>query len=355
MKNELYFISSIFHLLVAAMTSASRPETRAFFVFIRFDKQRYEALIPCCATLLGRCDQLLFVDDGKSSTRQRKRNAAHILAFAKTQQVSRIFVGNDRHIEFQYVAHHLKKHIEMTAVYLDEGLYTYVGRKSSQSFAEKWVDQGLKKLIYGYWWQTPPTIGASKFIDEAWLAYPDQACSMLQSKSVKQLPVKGAETQAFKVFIDCWAQRYVLPKMLDSVDYVLTITDEKNFARFPNYRESVSNLVRTLLKQDNKVAVKYHPNADGRDLLNLENMSGKIIVLPSELPFEVLLPLLSKAILIAEFSSTLLTARLLMPQMTVWSIQHAEQNVPSQLQVLLEKLDIGQYSLGDIVKLVELN
>lgn len=349
MRNELYIISSIFHLLIAAIVSASRPGTRAFFVFIRFDRKRYDALQPCVCTFLGRSEQLLFVEDGDKSAKQRKRNAAQILAFAKANSVGRVCVGNDRHVEFQSVVYFLRKvRPDVRTVYLDEGLFSYVGRKASQSFAERWLDQGLKKLVYGFWWQTPPTIGASKYIDEVWLAYPDLACSVLQTKSKRPLPLSGIAGDAFQTFIGCWAGLYDLPARLDNVDYVLTVTDEKNFSRFPHYREALTQLVTLLVEQDKKVAVKYHPNANGCDLLGLGAISEKVAILPSAIPFEVLLPLLSRATLIAEFSSTLLTARLLVPEIVIWSIRHAQQKVPDELRGLFDKLSIKQYSFAEI-------
>jgi hypothetical protein len=349
MRNELYFISSIFHLLIAALVLASRPDAKALLVFIRFDKKRYEALLPCCTRLAGSVEQLLFLDDGDKSTKQRKRNAREILAFAKANQVSRVFVGNDRHIEFQSVVYHLRKVFpDVRAIYLDEGLFSYVGRKASQSFADKWIDQSLKKLAYGHWWHTPPTIGASKYVDEAWLAYPELACAALQEKPRVQLPLQGASSESFHAFIGCWAGLYDLPADLADVDYVLTITDQKNFSRFPDYSQSIRQLVEQLVAQAKTVAIKYHPNANGRDLLNLAAVSEQVMVLPSAMPFEVLLPLLSRATLIAEFSSTLLTSRLLMPNMTVWSIRHAQQTLPLEMQRLLEALAIESHSLDEI-------
>ncbi|WP_178863884.1 polysialyltransferase family glycosyltransferase [Thiomicrorhabdus cannonii] len=349
MRNELYFISSIFHLLIAALVLASRPDAKALLVFIRFDKKRYDALLPCCSGLVGSAEQLLFIEDGNKSAGQRKRNAKQILAFAESHQVERVFVGNDRHVEFQYVAYHLRKSFsQLRTAYLDEGLFSYIGRKASQSFADKWIDQTLKKLVYGAWWHTPPTIGASKYIDEAWLAYPDLACSVLQARPIVPLPLQGATSPRFQAFIGCWAGLYDLPAALDNVDYVLTITDEKNFSRFLDYSQSIRHLVEQLVAQGKTIAVKYHPNANGRDLLNLAAVSEQVMVLPSAMPFEVLLPLLSRATLIAEFSSTLLTSRLLMPNMTVWSIRHAQQTLPLEMQKLLEALAIESHSLDEI-------
>lgn len=349
MTKDLYIISSVFHLLIAAAVAASRPSNKSYWVFTRFNQKRFQALQPCLLRLVESVDQVLYLNDSITSVKHRKRNAGILLDFAKDRHISQVFVGNDRHVEFQFLAHFLKKEIpNLRSIYLDEGLYSYIGRKASAAFAERVVDQMLKRLVYGAWWQTPKTIGASDYIDEAWLAYPDQACSILQSKVRTQLPIEGFESAKFQDFIACWGGLFDLPTNLHNVDFILTITDQKNFAKFPHYESSITGLVRALVAQGHKVGVKYHPNANQQDLLSLAVISEQVLILPSGLPFEVLLPSLSSATLIAEFSSTLITSRLLNPKMTVWSIVHAEQNVPFELSRLCEALEIKSMSIDEL-------
>jgi len=331
------------------MVVVSRPNGNSFFVFTRFNKKHLESLYPCFLGLGVASEQVLFLDDISRTVKQRKINFDKLLEFANVNQISQVFVGNDRHIEFQFLAHRLKKqNNSIRCIYLDEGLYSYIGRKASMSFSEQVIDQVLKKIIYGFWWQTPKTIGASSYIDEVWLAYPNQACSMLKSKKRVQLPIQGFEFAAFKEFVTCWGGLYNLPSNLHDIDFVLTITDKKNFIKFPCYEDSIKNLVSNLVSQGHNVAVKYHPNAGMQDLLSLASISKKIKILPSSLPFEVILPLLSKATLIAEFSSTLITSRLLNPNMRIWSTVHAGQLVPADLRNLFDILDIQSASIDEI-------
>ena len=145
---------------------------------------------------------MLSLDDSKPSIKQRKKNSKTLLEFAQRRDISNIFVGNDRHIEFQFLVYSLKKqNAQLRAIYLDEGLYSYIGRKASSEFSERIIDQAFKRVVYGSWWQTPKTIGASNYIDEVWLVYPDQACSFLQNKHPIQLPLQGFDTVVFKEFI----------------------------------------------------------------------------------------------------------------------------------------------------------
>jgi hypothetical protein len=354
MTKDLYIISSVFHLLIAAAVAASRPNNKANWVFIRFNKKRFQDLQPCLLSLVGSEGQVLYLDDSSNSVKQRKKNSEVLLNFAKESHISQVFVGNDRHVEFQFLAHFLKKEIpSLRSIYLDEGLYSYIGRKASGAIAERIVDQALKRLVYGAWWQTPKTIGASDYIDEVWLAYPEQVCSILQSKVRTQLPLEGFESTLFQGFIKCWGGLFDLPINLHKVDFILTITDEKNFAKFPGYEASIRDLVRSLIAEGHKVAVKYHPNANQQDLLRLAVISDQVSILPSGLPFEVLLPLLSSATLIAEFSSTLITSRLLNPKMTVWSVVHTDQHVPLELSRLCEALEIKSMSIDELKRKIK--
>ena len=349
MTNDLYIISSVFHLLIATAVASTRPGNKAYWVFSRFNLQRLKVLQSCLIRYVNSIDDVLYLDDSKSSVKQRKKNSKVLLEFAQRREVSNVFVGNDRHVEFQFLVYSLKKqNTQLRAIYLDEGLYSYIGRKASTGFSERIIDQTLKRLVYGVWWQTPKTIGASNYIDEVWLAYPNQACSFLQAKHPIQLPVQGFDTVVFKQFINCWGRLFDLPENLHDVDFILTITDEKNFAKFPSYINSIKELVIALATEDFKIAVKYHPNANQQDLLELGRLTDKVIVLPSDLPFEVLLPLLSKATLIAEFSSTLLTSKLLNPKMRVCSITHANQNVPPELSHLFKAIQIESMSIEQL-------
>lgn len=353
MKNELYIVSSVFHLLISVAVSAVRNQSKPYFVFIRFNEARYQQLVGCLSGFVESSEQLYYLDSDSNAAKKRKLNAIKLLDFAKRHEIQQVFVGNDRHVEFQYLAYHLKTAVpSLKCVYLDEGLYSYLGRGASKSFAERVINQGLKKLFYGLWWQTPATIGASSYVDEAWLAYPDQACETLSSKSIKQLPLKGFDSGIFQSFIECWGALYDLPPTLQSADFVITITDEKNFKKFTNYRQSVTDLVSMLVDQGKTIAVKYHPNANNCDLLNLQSLSERVMILPSGIPFEVLLPLLSKATLIAEFSSTLITSRLLVPSMEVWAVVHESAVMQVELDRLCRALEIQQLTIPELTQKV---
>lgn len=350
MSHDVYLISSVFHLVIAAGVAAARPQTRPIFAFLRFDILRYQSLESCLLKFLPDDGRAVFLEDKLNKQSKRKSNSEALLALAKQYSVQQIFVGNDRHIEFQFLASKLKAiEPKLRCVYLDEGLFSYLGRKASQSFAEKWVDQALKKILYGGWYKTPKTIGASYYIDEAWLAFPGQACKELRSKPLKELPLLGFKSESYQQFITCWSNTFGLPDDLGKIDFVITITDEKNFIKFPNYRQSIQKLVLSLIAQSKKVAIKYHPNANNQDLLNIGKISSQVLILPSSAPFEVLLPLLLNATLIAEFSSTLLTARLLYPDKLVYVVEHNKQTPQPELTSLLRHLDITQRPLTDLI------
>lgn len=349
MKNELYIISSVFHLLIAIAVTSARPQCKPYFAFIRFNKARYQHLIGCLNAIVQSSKQVLYLEDVPKGLKNRKLNALTLLKFVEEAGIKQVFVGNDRHIEFQYLAYCLKRsNISTECIYLDEGLFSYLGRKASKSFSERIFDQGLKKIFYGFWWQTPKTIGASSYIDEVWLAYPALACPVFQPKDTRQLPTEGFGSELFERFIECWAGLYELPLSMGKADFVITITDEKNFVKFLNYRESIITLVSILVKQGKSVAIKYHPNANNRDLLSLQLISNRVTILPSALPFEVLLPLLPKVTLIAEFSSTLITSRLLAPSMNVWAIVHESVSIQPELVSLCKALAIQRYTIPEL-------
>lgn len=118
MTKDLYIISSVFHLLIAAAVAASRPNNKANWVFIRFNKKRFQDLQPCLLSLVGSEGQVLYLDDSSNSVKQRKKNSEVLLNFAKESHISQVFVGNDRHVEFQFLAHFLKKKSQACVLFI---------------------------------------------------------------------------------------------------------------------------------------------------------------------------------------------------------------------------------------------
>ncbi|KUJ73004.1 polysialyltransferase family glycosyltransferase [Thiomicrospira sp. WB1] len=262
---------------------------------------------------------------GRGKLAERRRNFQQIDQWLSQFQAQNglpnvVATGSDRRVEFQYVMHRLSQlGARPTGWYLDDGLYSYAGRP------HHWLKDGvnalLKKLVYGFWWQEPQTVGASSWIDQAWLFRPKAAVKPLQQKTVHALSEDWFRASPVQAFCGTLMEKQgVVPSAIESVQTLVLIPHPNNQTKIHGYARQVQALVKRLLDQGQHVAVKYHPREQAYDALELA-MDAKVSVLPSDLAFEMLLPALPEtARIIGDVGTALLTAKWLRPDLRSYAL-----------------------------------
>lgn len=336
--NRLYILSSLFHVLMATGHSLHTKDGKSRFVFLDWTEQNLAQIIPCLMANLSLSKRDILIVDGH---RSRKKSSQRIVEFAREHGVGELYTGNDRHLELQYTAYHLKQEQELLVTYLDEGLFTYEARASSQKWSEKVFDQLVKKIYYGRWWQTPDTIGASKYVDRCVVLFPDQVNHFLKKKPCIKFNAQVFASESMRSFASCWLNKEQQLDGLGYLSYVFAIPDEKDFRVIEGYRDYLVTIIGTLLQQGKKVAIKYHPNARNRDLLGLAAVYPNLQLLPSGVPFELLaLQLSAGTRIVAEFSTILLTSKLVNPQLHVTSVWFDKESSRDSAARLAGFLDV---------------
>lgn len=246
---------------------------------------------------------------GRKKLRERKQNFNRIQHDLVEFQPDIIATGSDRRIEFQY-AMRLMKQADKPAQgwYLDDGLYSYAGRP--RHAMKDGINSLLKKLSYGFWWQEPMTIGASSWVDQAWLFQPDQAHPLIQTKQMHPLETSWFKAPAIKELSQCVTNQFEFDAQgLANVDVVLIIPHPNNQLKMKNYVPRIQGFVAQLITQGKRVALKYHPRQQQHDALGLAQ-SDLVTIIPSALAFEFVLPLLpSGAKVIGDVGTVLLTTK----------------------------------------------
>jgi len=257
----------------------------------------------------------------------RKTNFAHLRKVVDRLKPQRVFTGSDRRVEFQYAIARAKRAGKVTGVYLDEGTFSYISRSASRSIGDRYVDNCMKKLVYGTWWRNPPTTGASLWIDECRLFFPDKANAWLRRK-----PTKGLDPQLLlNATMQEFFARIIATQKLDSdklsrVTHLLTLPHHSLAGAVNDY----AMLVDRLQRKGAKVLVKYHPRSNASDYRGLDREHPWYRI-TGPLLFEALLASLPKTImLIGDLSSTLLVARWLNPKMRIVAIEDPQTATPYQ-------------------------
>lgn len=274
----------------------------------------------------------------------RRAVAGKLSELIQNAPPEQIFTGSDRRIEFQFAMHKARKiHPKCEGVYMDEGTFTYIGRPASLSWQDRIVDNTLKKLVYGFWWQNPPTVGASNWITTVYAAYPQQVTKTLTRKICKKIDSQYFCSGATKELAQALLARYSLdPTAIKQIRLLITPPHESLVIKQPEIKTRILAFIKDCVikngqSQNPTVAIKYHP----RDLTDnwLQLDTNAVTLLPKRINFESLLPLLhSNCQVVGDLSTTLLTSRWMRPDIAVVALKR--EGVEQSYQKLLQKLDV---------------
>ncbi len=288
--------STPLNVLVCAALANSRRETDVAELWLVDQKQMTEnpyfmALQQWRSSPFTQIKILPGLAKGYLKLKERKSNFGMIEQGLQSFNPDIIAVGSDRRIEFQYAMHWQQSHNHpIQGWYLDDGLYSYSGRPY-HPFKDGF-NSVLKKLSYGLWWQEPRTVGASSWIDQAWLFQPLQVVPELNSKNKQSLSSKWFKHSNIQSLSECIVNEFKLKSdFLSGLDYVIIVPHPNNQLKILDYEKRIKYFVSQLSAQDKKVAVKYHPRQAGEDDLGFLQVPN-VVLIPSKLAFEFVLPLL---------------------------------------------------------------
>lgn len=250
---------------------------------------------------------------GFAKLRQRKQRFKEAESWLRNNSIDRIFIGNDRSVFGQFIIKTAKEKAEyrdesVTACFLDDGVFTYLGRPASKAWLEKYLDALVKKMMFGFWYNSPDTVGASKWIDEVWVMYPHYVNDSLKAKKIQPLDLTKSDLANMRTL----AQQIVLNHdallmdKLGEFDLLVALPNHRIFNKSPGYEVRIKDFIQARIAQGESVAVKYHPAAGYKDLLSIETLGCTLM--PSALSFEVILTMLDKADFIGDLSTTTLLA-----------------------------------------------
>ncbi len=350
MTHSVYFASTILHLYAAAVIAAERTGEQAHLVFIDQPEGRDFPLYslvqdwpqsPFASVRLfyGRFQGLV------NKLQKRKQLFAKLEGLITTLRPANLFVGNDRRIEFQYSMHIADTlGCEPIGHYMDEGTFTYIGRKASSGFGDKVLDNLAKKLSYGFWWKNPPTVGGSDWIQYVHAAFPEQIHPLLKNKRIVPLSASGFSAPPLLALSSRLMEQHGFdPQQLRPLDVLFTLPHESLFEKDPEYKQRIMAVIQQMIRDGKQVAAKYHPRNSGPDVLYLQ--SEGVTLLPAGISFEAMLPHLPNQCEIwGDVSSTLLIAKWLRPEIKAFSLIDGKSD--QRLITLFKSLDVTIFSFS---------
>lgn len=254
-----------------------------------------------------------------------------------------IAVGSDRRIEFQYLMYlGQKSNKSIEGWYMDDGLYSYAGRPSV--WYKDLINGLIKKIIYGFWWKEPKTIGTSSWIKQAWLFRPQVSVNELQSKISHSISADWLAQKELLSYSRLICEAYNLDDNellnLGLADLCILIPHPNNIKKMPGYQQRLEYFLSRLSETGKRLIVKYHPRTRDEDFFKLREKYNAIL-LPKGLAFEFVLSFLSKDMfIVGDVGTALLTARWLRPDLKVYAVL-GEDKFPNKFRQLYKEMDVN--------------
>ncbi|MDO6564788.1 polysialyltransferase family glycosyltransferase [Amphritea sp. 1_MG-2023] len=333
MSSHLFFASTPFNMLTASMVAFSLPARDSKYICLIDQPPSASPFVKSFLTWKNSPFNSIQIVSKKSKgltkKKQRKQELKKINQLISLINPSNIYTANDRRIEFQYAMAHC--HCKAIGHYIDDGTYTYLGRKTHW-IKDKLIDNFIKKISYGTWWKQPPTIGASDWISIAHVTFPKQVTPLLKGKNIKHLPLDITRSEFTELSQACLENYPELAHSLQQLDALLLLPHESVLD------STKINRLHTWItsKSGQCVAFKHHPRSTAKHSLQLEGL----IELPAELPIEIMLSLFkTNCILCGDISTALLTAKCLRPDLEVEALTSA--TIPDGWKELLSGIGVS--------------
>jgi hypothetical protein len=350
---EFYLVSTPLHLFLSSAIALQSKDKTHILIFIDQAEVVNNFYFNQISLWKNSPFQNIYIFPGRikgllEKCRSRKKTFNQLAQLIEKFKPTDIHIGNDRRIEFQYCMHKSQQYGGAKGHYIDEGTYTYIGRKQSQSFQDTVIDNWVKKLVYGFWWKNPITIGGSDWITSIYVAFPKLVHPLLKQKEIVAIDPRWLESSSLNEFSkQLLTAKGMNANTISSVDILIALPHESIIAQNQMYKSSILNLITQLREKNKNVAVKYHPRDRQIDALNLKKAGCQLI--PSQVNFEALLLIFPKnRTIIGDFSSVLLNARWLRPDLKVIAALENKASISKLFSSLYSSLEIDMVNVEDI-------
>lgn len=356
---EFYLVSTPLHLFLSSAIALQRTEKKHILIFIDQANTETNFYFDQIQQWKDSPFQEIYIFPGRikglfAKRLSRKETFYQLEKLIRKFKPNEIYTGNDRRIEFQFSMYKSQEYGGANGNYIDEGTFTYLGRPPSLGIRDMIIDSFVKKVVYGFWWRNPITIGGSPWIASVYAAFPKLVHPLLRKKHIIELSSQWLQSSSLDNFSrQLLATKNIQPDAIENIDILIALPHESIIAQSQYYKSSIISLIKQLKQKNKNIAVKYHPRDTHQDALNLQSIGCQLI--PSQVNFEALLLIFPKnRAIIGDFSSVLLNARWLRPDLRVIAALEDETSISKRLLSLYTSLNIEMVNVENINSLKNL-
>jgi hypothetical protein len=228
---------------------------------------------------------------------------------------SAVYVSCDNFAESQYALHLATcARPSVRRVYVEDGTSAYAPSFVVRSYG---LREQLRRWRHGAWWRPCDTAGASGWLEEGLVAFPELVRDELRSLKLAAFDPALVLAPRVRAIAAALAERFGLDvERLRRADVILTVANGRWSHHYTDYRATLTRLVASLLHGEARVVLKHHPSDQtDADALGFE-LDERVYVAPQAVPIELMTVLAGSAhpALIGDASSCMLSARWLCPR-----------------------------------------
>jgi len=322
--NKLLMVVTFRHYFIGLGLALQDKASNYHLVFInqKYNDNRnpiYQASLRLSAPFSSVSCLPLNVSGLVDKLRNRKRIFSILERMIDELKPIEIATGNDRRIEYQYAMHYARNKLGVKVVggYLDNGIGSYINFQKlefGKFLARKWLDVPLKKIVYGRWYTRMQRYGGSDWTDVCYLTHPQYAPSRLLRKECRKVNLEVYKNDSAHVINQLLLLLGLGGQTLDNNQSILLVLPKAPVMKIIyGSIESAERIVKKMCEQYKNVYVKYHP-ADLGDVLQF---NGQAVILPSQLPVELLFLGMSFCKVVGDGSTAILSAKWMLPDADV--------------------------------------
>lgn len=323
MKHCLHFCSTPRNVFLSLGQAIKHPHFKHHLLLI---DQAANKPVPLFETL-AKCDSpfstviTLFKGSGYLGKRRARKQAFKVITkLCADLRPSRVYVGNDRRLEFQFCMYQLlRQGSDCDAVYLEDGINSYlradVIRKKMRPLADRIFEPVLKKFSYGSWYDRGEFVGCSRWIAQRLLTFPELLSDDKGPQVGKLAPQDYQSSQFTKAMLTLLQHSSVEVEEYHG-DLLLLLPHSQDLLADQGSFQAFIQKLKPLLDRSGSTYVKYHPNEEHFILNELATP------LPHKLPAETLLGISRFKHYIGDTSAALLSVKWLNPQVNVVSVSN---------------------------------
>jgi hypothetical protein len=258
-----------------------------------------------------------------------------------------LWLFNDSFPSVQFIASRPRYgHGSGERIFVDEGASSY----SSVLYPQPGLfERALRRLCIGPWWREAAKLGASGYVDRALLFFPEHAHPALRSVDRKALDPSAFRCQALRKL----ARDYLSAagwRGSEAAPNVLVFCAHSDTIRpfLDDYVAAMHRVVSNATRRGRRVVVKLHPRE--RDRRYVEAVSrGSTGVVPQQVPGEFLVLAWSASLesVVGDFSTAMITARWLCPELDCVVLADLVERGDPRLAMVLDELGVRSVSAAD--------